>query len=91
MRGAFTCSIVGQLTSFCSALPPGEKIRCVDIVDELSEEWKNMSKSEKVEKTREDVEELKELRDERQHAPRNTNMAKFHDARANLVAIHHEV
>ena len=75
----------------CPVLPAGEKVRCVDIIDELSEEWKNMSQREKEERTREDVEELQELRVERKHAPRNTNMAKFQDARANLAAIHHEV
>ena len=59
-------------------------------MDELKEEWNKMSPREKEERTREDMEELKELRDEKRVA-RNNNMAKFHDARANLAAIHHEV
>ena len=50
-----------------------------------------MSKEEKVERTKDYVESLHELRDEKSHAERNTNMAKFQDARANLAAIHHEV
>lgn len=79
------------LISFVELPADEECLTAPKYIAQLREVWNKMSKTERIEATKDAVEDVKEMRKSKETTVHNVPIAAFHDVRANVRSMEHNV
>ncbi|EMD37934.1 hypothetical protein CERSUDRAFT_94917 [Gelatoporia subvermispora B] len=84
--------VMSEAKRMNDALPDGApRLKSSELAGQIRERWLAMSPEERVAATTNTIQELADKREMRRHAPHNTAISAFHDARASITAMQRDL